>query len=982
MTKSIKQGYLLCFFCLMIFFLFSSVKGQNNTFKEYVYTNFTTQEGLPSNEVYTIFQDSKGYIWIGTDRGVSRYDGYTFQLFTTQDGLTDNNVFGIAEDSKGNIWFTTSNRTLCYFTLGGQIEPYEFNEVIDGLPENLNFCRFFDNIEIDSNDVLYISHYLCGFIRIPLNNPDQINAHIFLDKDLISLKEEVLVYRDSTYQNVFFNTCLRKEGTFILSINHDEKYNIKADFGQFGHRCYMLNDSMFSLGKNIYTIGDNDVSNRSFPKVMNVFSSGKKFAVNKVNDSKGEVFLVDDMSKLSEGIRILDIPVRLTDFVEDNNGGYWLSTLEKGVFYIPSLFYSIVEKDKNVSILLPYKTGILYGERNIKFKYLEYGENIQKIVGDIYIDSIKTNMEHSIRLSHPISFNEINSWVFGMNTSHGQFVYNILAKENTLYFSRSSFFNSYTKDNGFQELYKSKNLIQAIEFIDNNTFYLGSKDGIYLCHLNEIRYSLPDIKLISKPRDLKWFKKHKILAVATLGEGVLFYKGNKLIKTISVKDGLVSNSVTQLLLDENERLWVGTNRGISYLEIDENDSIHVNNFVSSSRKLLSPNVQQMYILNDSILFVGTDKGLNEINLNGNNKWDNQIDFPLFITGVKVNKKKNLTKRMPYDNNNIEFEFTALEYSKFGDIEYRYRLKGLSKEWVYTKERKANFLQLPSGDYLFELQAQNERGEWVSLKESPSFTIEKPYWETWWFRLLIVGIIGYIIYYYVSNLKREKSLLEDKQILSGELNESRQKALSAQLNPHFVFNSLNSIQNFILTRRTELSSDYLSMFSKLMRFVFENSRKLYVPLSDEVEALRLYLELEQVRHSHKFEYKINIDCIYPDKVYMPSLLVQPIIENAIWHGLLHKKEDDRVLEVNFTSDTEYLYIDVRDNGVGRGGSKPRPKFIKKQKSSGVELTQQRLSLLTQSSGLKTDFKIVDLFDNNGNQSGTLVRITIPINLEKQ
>ena len=156
------------------------------------------------------------------------------------------------------------------------------------------------------------------------------------------------------------------------------------------------------------------------------------------------------------------------------------------------------------------------------------------------------------------------------------------------------------------------------------------------------------------------------------------------------------------------------------------------------------------------------------------------------------------------------------------------------------------------------------------------------------------------------------------------------ALNSQLNPHFVFNSLNSLQNFILTNRKELSSDYLSTFSRLMRFVFENSKNLYVPLSDEIEALKLYLELEQIRRNNLFDYTIDYDSEDSDDVYIPSLLVQPMIENAIWHGLLNKEDDNRLIRVGFRKDQDRLVIEVEDNGVGRGQSKPRPKLIRKQK----------------------------------------------------
>ena len=529
---------------------------------------------------------------------------------------------------------------------------------------------------------------------------------------------------------------------------------------------------------------------------------------------------------------------------------------------------------------------------------------------------------------------------------------------------------------------------ESIYCFKKDSCILGTRDGFYSYTSDTIVPLNKETK--KRVRLIDYFNSSKTLVYSIWGEGITLEnkKGQKI--RLSVKDGLVSNTINTMYMDENEILWLGTNKGINTIYLDSITNTFKISIVSqTSNSLSSPNILQIYY-SDSILYLGTDLGFDVVDFKLN-KEIHEAEIPFHLDSLEINNiaytEKNYPIILRYDSNNITFHFTAIAFNKLGNVRYRYKLEGLSNEWEYTRERRVSFLQLSPNEYQFYLEVQDEYGNWIALNEQLSFTIEKPYWETWWFRLIIIGIIGYIIYYYISNLKKErtflkleKDLLEDKQILSGELNESRQKALSAQLNPHFVFNSLNSIQNFILTRRTELSSDYLSMFSKLMRFVFENSKKLYVPLSDEVEALRLYLELEQVRHNHKFEYKINTDRVSKDQIYMPSLLVQPIIENAIWHGLLHKKEDDKVLEVNFTSDTEYLYIDVIDNGVGRGSSKPRPKLIKKQKSSGVELTQQRLSLLTQSSGLKTDFKVVDLFDDHGNPSGTLVKITIPVNLE--
>ncbi len=468
------------------------------------------------------------------------------------------------------------------------------------------------------------------------------------------------------------------------------------------------------------------------------------------------------------------------------------------------------------------------------------------------------------------------------------------------------------------------------------------------------------------------------------GEGIYIldsvYNGDR--QQITTSDGLTSNFINQIYEDESGVLWLVTNNGINETLLTVN-GLSIKNRFQSTKLLNSPNVLQIF-KKDSVLYIGTDAGLNVLNLKYIENHD-QSNMPLFIDSIKIEGYDSLSdyRDLEYNQNNITFYFTALSYSQYGDINYRYRLIGLFDNWIYTKERKVVFMSLEQGEYQFELESQNEYGDWVKLNNSYYFTINKPYWNTWWFIGGIASIILFVIsgalFYYISNLKKEKLFLEDKQKLSEELNESQQKALSSQLNPHFVFNSLNSIQNFILTKRTELSSDYLSMFSKLMRFIFENSKKLYVPLQDEIEAIQLYLELEQVRHNHSFKYIVQTSEIEMGTIFMPSLLVQPIIENAIWHGLLHKKSEDRLLEIKFYVDEINLHVDIKDNGVGRGFSKPRPKFIKKQRSSGVQLTKQRLELLSQSSNLDTNFKIIDLSDETGKPCGTCVTISIPLTL---
>jgi len=980
------------------------VIAQTNQSKSYVHTNFTTHDGLPSNETYCIFQDSKGFVWIGTDRGVVRYDGYEFEVFTEEDGLTDNDIFGIAEDSKGNVWFTTSNRTLSYYNADKGMVPFKYNDLLSQVIDEKKpyFEPLLDCISITKSDTLYLFNRNWGYIEIPLIDQRNIANNLFSYNKFLSGELQIKMVRKKAFQQVFTTGCLHNYSKNNLHINNDfyDKVFIQK-INQNDSRTYILDSNTFLINNITYSI--NEKQQQYYKNNMHVFTSKSKFLVNIVDSvNKGEVVLADDVNNLTSGVKILNIPIRLTSGIIDVNGGIWLSSLEKGIFYIPNLKNKIIKEGVNVTGLFPYGDNFMITERlkcllyDPKKESFEYLQN-EQLNGNILTSNARS--EHSIKMQHQVQIQEVSNWIDDFDIAYSKLVSNLVFKGDTVFYIKGNGLHRYVKNEGVKILHVLMHKIKAMAFIDSERILLGCENEIYIHKKSDepianeyFRYdsSEPYMKIDVKPQDFKWIGHRNILAIATLGNGILFYKDKELLKKITFKDGLVSNSVNQLFLDKKDRLWVATNKGMNYIEFDELDSIYVNNYSASSRSLLSPNIQQIIGLNDSVLLVGTDGGLNEINLDFNEPNQKRY-FPIFFTKSLVNETMNLKPELNYNENNIELEFTAIEFNTYGNIEYRYRLNGLSKNWTYTKERKVSFLNMQPGNYYFELEAKNENGNWISIENITKFTINKPYWETWWFRLLIFSVVGCVIYYYILNLRKEKAFVEneklyleqEKQLLE-ELNESQQKALSSQLNPHFVFNSLNSIQNFILTKRTELSSDYLSMFSKLMRFVFENSKKLYVPLLDEIEALKLYLELEQVRHNHNFEYKIGFQDLKLTQYFIPSLLIQPIIENAIWHGLLHKLEKDRQLDITFSIDKAYLHIEVKDNGVGRqfSSTKPKPKFIKKQKSSGVELTKQRLRLLSESTGLKTEFEIIDLLDNNDNSKGTLVKITIPNSLNME
>ena len=376
-----------------------------------------------------------------------------------------------------------------------------------------------------------------------------------------------------------------------------------------------------------------------------------------------------------------------------------------------------------------------------------------------------------------------------------------------------------------------------------------------------------------------------------------------------------------------------------------------------------------------------------------------------VLSTGINNLKELTLR--YFENQITIETGILDYYSGGNSNIRYKM-GEQSEWQYpaNSSRYTIFFQdLPPGRYDLIMQASNASNEFTGPERKLQITITPPWWQTWWARVLFGIALAFSLWQFIRyrsrNLKQRNLALEEKVIdrtkelqhsleeLRGSRTESVSKglelkvkememqALRTQMNPHFIFNCLNSINRFIMKNESESASDYLTQFSRLIRMVLNNSRRTWVPLEEEIEMLTLYMDMERLRFKNAFEYKIHFDDEM-DKaaVFVPPLLLQPFVENAIWHGLMHRKENG-VVDISFKIEKDILLCTVIDNGVGRAASAmASSKSSQTGKSMGIQITKERLALINGNlMEEKVSFDIEDLFDGNGKASGTQVMLKI-------
>jgi ligand-binding sensor domain-containing protein/two-component sensor histidine kinase len=339
-------------------------------------------------------------------------------------------------------------------------------------------------------------------------------------------------------------------------------------------------------------------------------------------------------------------------------------------------------------------------------------------------------------------------------------------------------------------------------------------------------------------------------------------------------------------------------------------------------------------------------------------------------------------RLRYRQNFFSIGFSAIAYTMSKDVKFRYRLKGFDDWSEPTSRHFANYTNVPGGDYVFQLQAANNEGVWnEKILELPVW-VNTPFWLRWWFRIAVVLAVVFIIisiYRYRASQFRKKQKLKseyEKKLANVELS-----ALLAQMNPHFLFNSLNSIDSYIIRNESKKASEYLNNFARLMRLILQNSRSNYISLKDELEALDLYLQMESLRFKDKFSYSISVDeNVDTNAIVIPPMLIQPYVENAIWHGLMLKANGEAgKVELRVSKKEDELVCVIHDNGIGRkkAAELKAHKQNSHKRSMGMQITEDRIEIINKLYNMNASVRIYDLENEAGEALGTKVELTIPV-----
>lgn len=952
--------------------------------QEPVSIHLTEKDGLPDIEFYDIIEDKQGFIWLAADKGLYRYDGKTFKNYShpKKKGLS---VFGLKFDYKNRLWcnnisgqlFYVENDSLKYFTEykkknRGQLADFIFykKKIITSIT---NSTIEIDIVTKEQKTIFSKSkHQHSSFVHKDTLYNSRDNLVSYKVNDTIKVKDSVK-FIDIKGTLIFKGENLGENNDAILQIINLHK-NEKAFFLKTANKITQLTRKDFNLNTEII---------RTYTENYKVWFATHK-GVYKYKYDQGKFTFIERLFKNNV----------ITNIIKDKNNNYWFTTLRDGIYILPNInvnFYKATAND-NISALEKINDNeFIYGTTK----------------GEVFLKNIKSKKRIKLPFSFKnkifkIRYNKFNNII--ISTKKNAYLFNLEKKaiNNIHPYIIRGLGLANAKGMSFID---ENNLVfggfingQVINFKNKSSITLGNRrtytthfnkltKRIYIGYVDGVEYYKQDLK----PNKITFNNKtifaididntpDNIVWLSTFSDGILGVKNGKVIYNYTTKNGLLSNQTSVIKADGNN-LWIVTDKGIQCFNTKNKT------FKSVTKKdgLRTFKVSDIAVFDTKVVF-STNKGLFELNKAHVFKPIKLSDF--YFTNILV-EDENVAIKDEYDLasniNKVQFQFHTNGILAEENINYKYRLLGASNQWrnLPEKSNQITFNSLSAGNYTFQLKKTSTIS---SNKETPiksvKIKINQPFYKKWWFLSSLLGIVSMllIIYYKIKlrEKEKEKKLLLDQAEKEKELVFLKLENLRSQMNPHFIFNALNSIQDYILLNEKNIAGNYLGKFADLIRVYLYHSTKSFITLEEEITALDQYLELEKSRFEEAFNYVIKTTGVADtNDIEIPTMLVQPYVENAIKHGFLHKKEPG-VLTIEFIleKETPFLKCIISDNGIGRVKAQEfRKRKNPNHKSFATKANQDRLSLLNFQRKEKIGVEIIDLYTNNL-AKGTQVHIKIP------
>ncbi len=986
--------YLLKYIWLAPLLAWWSARGQY-WHDQLIHRAYTVEQGLSSNQLYFAHQDSRGDLWLASDHGIMKFDGKRFSFYTQEDGLAGNTVFKIIEDDQKRLWFLTYQNGICYWEKGKFHTP-PFNERMLQL--------------IAPDDHIQQIAFAEGQIYLSTRYGNSFYLQASLDGTLAKVDLSAARSRVQSDATVMVWSLELGPGNHLSGIYHNQVEPEKLVTDRFmaarsqcqgkevwfyslneyrDNRCFFKNNA--SGGPKIVTqhtqaliIEGDSFYTYDFPSpVLDLVIWDRHYYF--LLQNGGMMHFQDRIDKEHLQGHYLQ-SYAPTSLLKDKSGSYWATTLHNGLLNIRSFRHNsyviparnpgfiisspiylrgnslrYLEKDSLVEAHI--KNGIIEPLRKIHLvNALEYPMRTQKVAW-LPDGSVFSNFQ-KFRIENSSSSVRGEPWVDKIRRPYLNALKYLPDSQAVLGLSKSGFFTIDSTGIKFDsELRGLRENITCMLPMQDGRFLIGSNNQLLTYQPADSSISYFENPRLHHPVTAMANDRYGRFWVLVKGQGLALLDGDS-IYFLDKYSGLSSNWCLSILLDSN-RAWVGTHNGLNHLSFDR-QSVRVEYFTGFNHGLSSDFI-------DNIL----DNGETMAILSGKkftllDKWEMEKPHPQkpLLEAIEVADSTyayynlNTLELKPGDNN-ITFHYRL--NSLIGDpkIWYRYRLAGWDDAWTYSHETSVTYLDLEPGTYHFEVTARNARGQWALTPLTYTFTVPSHIYERAWFQvlcgLLIIGLLAFLFQRY--RLRQQKKLYVQNQLTRSGI-----RALKAQMNPHFMFNALNSVRHLVLSGQQTEADRYLLRFSKLLRGLLHDMEQSKVSLASEIKLIQNYLVLEEMRLQNTIQWKIQLpDELRPEELWMPSMLLQPIIENSLWHGFRNINYQGE-LNITFALQQNVLRCTITDNGVGlKPATTPR-----ENEGVGLQNVKERLSLFSQYDKKPYSMNIA----SGPGQKGTVVHILIP------
>ncbi|HEV2480899.1 MAG TPA: histidine kinase [Puia sp.] len=958
--------------------------------QDHAYVDYSVKDGLAGSTVYAMAQDRQGFIWLGTETGLSRFDGTKFRNFYTTDGLPDNEIIKLFVDSRNRIWIIPFKNSICYYQ-HGKIHNQQNDTLLRNLPIHSEVVAVVEDssgtIAISEADAIHLIDpagkltTIRQFGGLPfflvqagLDERHQLQFYIggpFRDDQLVSLRNGQLVLEHTVdrqgpnnYSSTFISPPLEvhEDGDSLHFIDRRHHSQFRLPLPKGFINISPLNDSSVNL--NAYSTALLiDVNRR---QVVDSFLAGRTIS-GVLRDSEGDLWF----STLGAGLRRLGArAVRHYSFESHHTS--------LPVFSIAKIGHTLYVGTENFHLFTSQDDGRSFRDQHL-YDFFSRGRitAITALPGNRGIGG-----NRSIDGDRGLVGTDAGSYLVTPGKAPRMLWQ--YGAEKALAVSDDSTILDFDGLGAFRRRLADGKLLDTIwpgratcGCRSADTCYVGTLNGLYAVAPDKKTFCLGDRFPILKARIAALQRAPDgTLWIATYGEGLAAYKEGRLLTRLNTGNGLTSGICRSLFITASD-IWVGTDHGLNKITVTDT-GYRLVRFTSANG--LSSDIINAIDVEGENVFTGGPDGLTQFN---EDDLAASTSCRLSMTDIDIvgHQWPPDTTRfaLGYDQNDLQFGFAGISFRSGGSMGYRYRLLGLDTGWKNTDQPSLHYTSLAPGNYELQILAFNTFGGASDLLALP-FSIARPWWAWTWLRILLLlgigGLVGSLFQLRVQAIRRKEA---EKTATATRIAELEQMALRSRMNPHFIFNCLNSIQLYVMDKDIVGANVFITHFSRLIRQTLMLSARPTISLREEIDYLSTYLELEKTRFEDRFTYHLEMMPEMDRQSYsLPPMILQPYVENAILHGITHRPDNKGHIHIRLVREADCLVCIIEDNGVGRNlAAQYKSSHPNSYPSQGMDLTAKRLVLLNSTLHPPITVQIEDLEAPDHRPLGTRVVIRFPV-----